>query len=110
LKKPPNYVWTLFSNPAYFLVSPTSLTLLQQLFTDNPTVLYWNVTFSATVQGTTGSSSLIFKVKRAPTGGSCSVTPTSGIALSTVFSIQCTNWVDPDDAVTNYDLVGKQIY
>jgi hypothetical protein len=42
-----------------------------------------------------------------PSGGSCSIDLTNGIALSTYFSITCSNWVDPDGTISSYALIGK---
>jgi hypothetical protein len=42
-----------------------------------------------------------------PMDGQCVVNPTSGIALSTYFSIICSNWTDPDGNITAYEYTGR---
>ena len=55
----------------------------------------------------TGVSSLVFKVNQLPSNGSCTVSPTSGQILTTLFQITCTNWADPDGSIERYEYFGK---
>ena len=58
----------------------------------------------------TGVSSLVFRVNQLPSNGSCTVRPTSGQILTTLFQITCTNWEDPDGSIERYEYFGKEIF
>jgi len=52
--------------------------------------------------GTTINAAISFTVNRGPTSGSLSVSPTSGKAFSTTFTLAAVDWIDGDD--TDYPL------
>ena len=103
----------LASNSSYLIGEQASeLTMLSSLFTDNPLVSVWKVeltltTVSASNGVSTGVSSFLVKLNQLPMGGSCSATPTNGTSGSTLFSISCINWVDPDGQIVKYSFFGK---
>lgn len=49
------------------------------------------------------SNSIILKVNKVPYGGSCSISPTTGVALLTQFSIACPGWTDDSGNVAKYE-------
>ena len=68
----------------------------------------WKLKLRATNSyGTIGSASLLFLVNSLPTGGTCSVDLNNGTAMDTYFTISCTNWIDRDGSVVNYEYYGK---
>jgi hypothetical protein len=84
-----------------------SFTLQLDLFNDFPNVVSWMVQYSATVGGiATGSSSIVLFVNKLPTGGSCTVNQTAGIALSTYFAVSCSGWTSPGGSISTYELNG----
>lgn len=58
----------------------------------------------------TGYSSLILYKNQIPTNGTCSINPTSGYAMDTLFNISCWNWTDPDGFIVKYEYFGEFIY
>ena len=42
-----------------------------------------------------------------PMNGQCDLNPTSGKALTTYFSIICSNWTDSDGNITTYEYMGR---
>jgi hypothetical protein len=98
-------------NISYLLilsVTENTMTIKQSLFADYPSVTNWMVTFSATNTpgSVVGSSSVIFLVNQVPYNGSCGVSPIYGVALSTYFTVDCTDWLDSDGQIVNYELNG----
>ena len=55
--------------------------------------------------GEIGKSKMAAKINSAPTGGSCSVTPTRLVVFETV-SITCNNWTD-DNNIVDYTFYGE---
>ena len=56
---------------------------------------------------TNGATSQIFKLNNLPKSGACSVSPTSGVATLTYFTISCTGWADSDGSIESYELFCK---
>jgi len=54
----------------------------------------YNFACAATDSGATGTGSLAVMVNTAPAGGACSVSPSSGYALETTFTVSCNGWMD----------------
>jgi hypothetical protein len=53
----------------------------------------------------TGYASIEIVVNTPPTSGTFSVSPSSGVAMSTVFEMECSSWVDePDDYPLRYQM------
>ena len=101
-------IWTLINSNGFILNSNTNqVTLMPDLFSSNPSIRLWQVQLSINADNVTGVSSMIYKTNSLPTNGTCSVSPSSGLALSTYFVISCSGWVDPDGSVTRYDYYGK---
>jgi hypothetical protein len=48
------------------------------------------------LSGVVGSAALVAQVNRAPHNGTCIASPLSGYSASTLFTINCTNWIDHD--------------
>lgn len=107
--------YSFFSNRFPFRFSGDStqeLTLQPAMFLNNPTILQWKIEFTLTAitptNGiATGLSSMIILVNQLPYGGSCSVSPTTGITFNTTFIFSCTNWDDHDGEVASYSFYGN---
>ena len=50
-----------------------------------------------------GMASLILKTNVLPKNGYCYVDKTNGTSLSTIFTIVCLNWLDPDGSINIYE-------
>ena len=90
------------------------LLIYSSLFTNNNETDVWKIILLTTTVSqsngiATGLSSLIVKVNKVPTGGSCSVWPLSGKAAKTNFTINCTGWSDPDSdgSIVKYSYYGR---
>ncbi len=106
--KYPTHLIFEYINALLFVVTETTLTMLQQLFVDYAHIPNWMVTYSATISGSiTGSSSIIFQINEPPTGGSCNVDRLTGDALQDYFTVSCFNWNDTDGEITTYELNGN---
>ena len=53
-----------------------------------------------TPSGDQGTSYLDFELNTAPTGGTCSISPLSGVSAQTLFTISCSDWFDVDGILT----------
>jgi hypothetical protein len=71
----------------------------------------WRVDFTVitTTHGIsiTSAASMIYKINRRPSGGTCSVDKSSGYAKQTYFNITCQNWTDIDGIVVKYEYFGN---
>lgn len=81
------------------------------LFLENPSIYLWKFEFTLTsttpANGiATGQSSMVVLVNQLPYGGTCTVTPTTGIALNTTFTIDCSSWLDDDGDIYEYAYFG----
>lgn len=90
----------------------TELNAQSSLFTSNPQILLWKFEFTLTsttpANGiATGESSMIVLVNKLPYGGACTVSPTTGVALNTTFTIDCSSWLDDDGNVAQYAYFGN---
>jgi len=59
-----------------------------------------------TASGAYGVSFLDFELNTAPAGGSCTVSPLSGVSMQTLFTVSCTDWNDVD-GVLAYQFFSK---
>jgi len=59
-----------------------------------------------TVSGEQGVSFLDFEVNTAPTGGSCAITPGTGVSVQSFFIVTCTDWTD-SDGILKYQFFSK---
>jgi len=59
-----------------------------------------------TASGEQGKSFLEFELNTAPTGGSCTVSPLTGVSAQTLFTVTCTDWHDVD-GVLSYQFFSK---
>jgi hypothetical protein len=105
--------WTLFTNNSYLYQTGLSneyLVIVKDLFRDFPNQVYWKVelnfeliTFTGEIL--TASSSIIFYVNFSPINGICNISPVIG-TTSTLFTINCNNWIDKDGTVVSYSYYG----
>jgi hypothetical protein len=73
----------------------------------NPSITSWRIEYKASNPGNIdGLSSIILNLNRVPSGGTCTIDQTTGIALSTYFAVSCSNWIDTDGNITKYELNG----
>lgn len=59
--------------------------------------------------GANGVSFLDFELNTAPEGGSCTVSPLTGVSMQTLFTISCTDWNDVDGVLT-YQFFSKKLF
>ncbi|CAF1336506.1 unnamed protein product [Adineta steineri] len=94
--------WILFNqtnsyqNLCFFGMNTSNFTATNQLFINNPSIIYWRfeVVYSFGLQSS--SSALNFIINQPPENGSCLINPTNG-TTSTSFTISCFNWFDEDN-------------
>ena len=96
------------SNDSYTGQTTADLTAFTKLFQDNPDTHIWKFTLEAKAMSAEtgvakGASSLIVYINQVPTSGTCSISPLSGTSVSTVFTIDCANWLDPDGTIFKYN-------
>lgn len=95
-------------NTSHVIGSDTLLlTILPAMFELDPYILFYRIDLTVTSITTnginSGTSSIIFRRNQIPKGGSCSVTPLTGISMSTNFTISCTGWTDLDGYIERYE-------
>ena len=108
--------WSLLTNSLYFYTSGksnTDLTILDNLFSDYPSQAIWKVELTVsftsalfTNETYQGTSSMQIYVNFPPLPGICTVNPTEGNTTS-LFTISCNSWTDPDGSIANYAFYGK---
>jgi hypothetical protein len=62
---------------------------------------------SLTYNGVTGYAEMNLTVNRPPKPGTCTVTPSSGVFISTKFKVSGKGWSD-DSKIFAYEVYGKQ--
>ena len=108
-----NIIWSEFPmNDNYFMGQLSeNLTISSFLFQNYSTTTYWKavLTITTTTNGliTNGSNLIIFKTNQVPFNGTCQVNKLEGLALSTNFTITCSNWFDADGYIYSYQFFGK---
>ena len=108
--------WSLLANSSYYYTSgksKTDLTIFDNLFSDFPSQAIWKVELTVSVVSTLysnqtfqGLTSMQIYVNFPPLPGICTVNPTEGNTTS-LFTISCNSWTDPDGSITNYAFYGK---
>ena len=56
--------------------------------------------------GEYGLSFVELELNTAPAGGSCAVSPLTGVSMQTVFTVTCTGWTDVD-GILSYQFFSK---
>jgi hypothetical protein len=82
------------SDPTILLSTATTYPTLALSYTSLPAGLTYALTVVAQTETANGSATVTLAVPHPPRGGSCSVSPPSGIAMTTSFVLACQNWVD----------------
>jgi hypothetical protein len=84
------------------------------LFSDYPSQAIWKVELTVSLTSTLltnetyqGKSSMQIYVNFPPLPGICTVSPTEGNTTS-LFTISCNSWTDPDGSINNYAFYGKK--
>jgi hypothetical protein len=89
------------------------LSIMPELFLSEPKVKKWKIEFNVftSVYGETGfgKSSIILGLNERPKGGTCSISPLTGIADSTLFTIECVNFTDVDGYITKFEYFCKYL-
>jgi hypothetical protein len=90
------------------------LSIMPELFSSEPKVKKWKIEFNlftASFYGGTrfGKSSIILGLNERPKGGTCSISPLTGIAYSTLFTIECANFIDVDGYITKFEYFCKYL-
>ena len=107
--------WISFTNTSYYYTTGQSnmnLTILKNLFVDYPTQVIWKIEFVANVmiatnQSYQGSTSNTIFVNFSPLPGNCDILPKNG-TTSTLYTIMCDSWSDPDGSIKSYAFYGKR--
>lgn len=63
------------------------------------------VEYKAYKEGYPNTANIFFRVNMLPFNGTCSVSPTSGLSLRTIFNITCINWIDSDGKINQYEYI-----
>ena len=91
----------------------TQLTISSDFFA-SLTTLYLKIEYIAEIYTdgfltTIGLSGIMVKINEPPTNGTCYLNTYNGTALSTIFTITCLGWTDPDGTlpIQNYEFYGK---
>jgi hypothetical protein len=86
------------------------MTILPELFDLYPSILKWKIDLSIrTVSSSrirSGISSIVLHRNEIPKGGNCVISPLTGIALHTIFYLNCSNWFDSDGEIVRYEYYG----
>ncbi len=85
-------------------MNTSNFTATDQLFINNPSVIYWSFEVVYFFGLKTSTSALYFIINQPPENGSCSINPSNG-TTSTLFTISCLNWFDDDD-IKDYSFYG----
>jgi hypothetical protein len=91
--------------------SSKELIISKELFNFESTTIFWKFALIAVFNGTqtqtlSTSSSVTIFINKLPSGGSCSITPLSGILSVTDFTVTCLNWFDSDGYIKHYEFSG----
>ena len=87
------------------VVSTMELSLIANSLTAGLTYTFSMEAFYPTTVGSAAPSEITITMNAPPSGGSLTVTPDTGYAMNTSFSLQTSGWVDdPDDYPLNYVL------
>jgi hypothetical protein len=86
----------------------TNFTSTDDLFLSNPSIDYWRFEVVYSFPTDTSSSALNFLINQPPQNGSCSISPLNG-TTSTLFTISCSNWQDPD-GIQDYSFASMMNY
>jgi hypothetical protein len=76
-------------------INTSNITATNQLFTENPQIVYWRFEVIYSFPSGSSTSALNFNINQPPQNGSCSISPTNG-TTDTLFTISCVNWIDQD--------------
>ena len=83
----------------------SDFTALNQLFLNNPLVIYWRFEVTYHFDSDSSHSALNFVINQPPRNGSCSISPQNG-TTQTVFTIACPNWFD-EDQIGDYSVYSR---
>ena len=83
----------------------SNFTALNQLFLNNPLVVYWRFEVTYFLDSDSSRAALDFIINQPPRNGSCSISPQNG-TTQTVFTVVCPNWFD-EDGIGDYSVYGK---
>jgi hypothetical protein len=86
-------------------MNTSNFTATNNLFLDNPLVVYWRFGVVYTFVSGTSSSAISFVMNQPPQNGSCSISPLNG-TTSTLFTIVCSNWSDKN-GIKDYSFYGE---
>ena len=102
--------WISFRNSSYYFQygqSNSNLTILGDMFKNNREQVIWMIELNVyiTSRNISGSSSIILYVNFPPMSGTCNMNPLIG-TTSTIFTINCFNWIDSDGFLVSYAFYG----
>jgi hypothetical protein len=86
-------------------MNTSKFTATNTLFLENHPIMYWRFEVVYTFPDEKSSSALNFIINQPPRNGSCSINPSTG-KTTTVFTINCTEWLDEDN-IKDYSFYSK---
>lgn len=112
------FIWEsfrrIFKTTEFFNIGLNSRELIisPRLFQNDVTNQIWKIEFKLTTisylhGNSTSITSIFIKLNQLPYGGRCFITPSIGIAASTLFGVNCSNWLDSDGYIVNYSYFGS---
>jgi hypothetical protein len=85
-------------------MNTSNFTATDQLFINNPSIIYWSFEVVYFFGLKSSSSALNFIINQPPENGSCSINPSNG-KTSALFTISCFDWFDKDN-IKDYSFYG----
>jgi hypothetical protein len=98
----------IYENIWFFGTNTANFTALNNLFHDNPQIIYWRFEVVYSSISETSSSALNFVLNQSPQNGSCSINPLNG-TTNTLFTISCANWFD-ENGIEDYTIYSKSYF
>lgn len=88
-------------------IDTLEISISQDVYTNYTDAKQFQIRLYATQpDGTEGVSYMTLLANDAPLIGSCTIDSTEGLAMKTVFKIECSGWSD-DDGIDMYELFSK---
>ena len=105
--------YELFKDTSYFYqndyLNVAYLTLMSDLFINNPEEIIYKIELLVFIKSrnVSGSAAMLIYVNFPPVRGSCDINPKIGYAFDTLFTIDCSNFIDKDGTLVSYSFYGN---